>query len=114
MARLVQCAKLGRELPGLAKPPFPGTLGTRIFEEISEEAWEMWKEHQTILINHYSLNPADPDDRRLLRQQMEEYFFGEGARMPEGWTPAGTGAGASPGKGGGPSAGKGGAAPRKK
>ncbi|HEX7102369.1 MAG TPA: oxidative damage protection protein [Nitrolancea sp.] len=111
MPRLVQCVKLGRELPGLEKQPFPGALGQRIFEQVSEQAWEMWREHQTILINHYALNPADPDDRKLLRQQMEEYFFGEGARMPEGWTPAGSGG--SSDKGGGAPA-KGGGAPRKK
>jgi Fe-S cluster biosynthesis and repair protein YggX len=40
----------------------------------------------TILINHYALNPADPDARTLLRNQMEDFFFGEGAVMPEGWT----------------------------
>jgi len=114
MSRLVQCIKLGRELPGLEKPPFPGSLGTRIFENVSQDAWEMWREHQTILINHYALNPADPDDRKLLRQQMEEYFFGEGARMPEGWTPAGTASGGSDKGGGAPAKGGGGAAPRKK
>ena len=115
MSRLVQCVKLGRELPGLEKPPFPGSLGARIFENVSQDAWEMWREHQTILINHYALNPADPDDRKLLRQQMEEYFFGEGARMPEGWTPSGTaGSGGSDKGGGAPAKGGGGAAPRKK
>lgn len=105
MARLVQCVKLGRELPGLEKPPFPGSLGQRIFEQVSAEAWDLWREQQTIMINHYALNPADPDDRKLLREQMEEFFFGEGAQMPEGWTPAG--AGGAKGKGGG-------APPRKK
>ncbi len=89
MPRLVQCIKLGRELPGLEKQPFPGTLGERIFENVSEQAWEMWREHQTILINHYALNPADPDDRKLLRQQMEEYFFGEGAAHPPGYVAPG-------------------------
>jgi hypothetical protein len=39
-------------------------------------------------------------------QQIEEFFFGEGAQMPEGWTPEGT-----PGAGKGVPAGKG--APRK-
>lgn len=91
MARMVQCVKLGRELPGLERPPFPGPLGQRIYEEISAEAWEMWRERQTIIINHYGLTPADPDDRRILREQMEEFFFGETARMPEGWVPAGAG-----------------------
>jgi Fe-S cluster biosynthesis and repair protein YggX len=99
MARLVQCNKLGRELPGLARPPIPGPLGERIYNEISEPAWEMWRQHQTILINHYALNPADPEDRKTLRAHMEEFFFGEGAQMPEGWQPAG--AGSTKGGGGG-------------
>ena len=103
MARLVQCAKLGRELPGLEKPPFPGPLGERIYNEISADGWELWKQYQTILINHYALNQADAEDRALLRQQMEEFFFGEGAQRPEGWSPEGATAGAT-----------GGPAPRKK
>lgn len=105
MARLVNCVKLGRELPGLDAPPFPGPLGERIFNEVSEQAWQMWKEYQTILINHYALNPADAEDRALLRQQLEEFFFGDGAQMPEGWSPSAAGAGAGA---------KGGPAPRKK
>lgn len=85
MARVVNCAKLGRELPGLNAPPVPGPLGQRIYDEISEDAWKMWLQQQTILINHYGLNLADPATRKLLMQQMEEFFFGEHARMPEGW-----------------------------
>jgi Fe-S cluster biosynthesis and repair protein YggX len=100
--RMVQCAKLGRELPGLDRPPFPGELGRRIYEHISELAWEMWQDRSTLLINHYGLNLADPDARQILRQQMEEFFFGQDARMPEGWVPEGAGA-----------KGKGVAAPRK-
>ncbi|HVL22913.1 MAG TPA: oxidative damage protection protein, partial [Thermomicrobiales bacterium] len=85
MVRLVQCVKLGRELPGLEKPPFPGELGARIYEHVSAEAYAMWQPHMTIMINHYGLNPADPETRRMLRAEMEEFFFGENARMPEGW-----------------------------
>ena len=101
MARLVQCAKLGRELPGLDKPPFPGELGQRIYDNVSAEGYALWPPHMTILINHYGLNPADPDARQILRDQMEEFFFGEDARMPEGWVPAGAGGGAPGAKGGG-------------
>ncbi len=109
MARMVMCAKLGRELPGLEAPPFPGELGQRIYDNISADAYQLWTQHATILINHYGLHPADPDTRKMLRKEMEEFFFGENARMPEGWTPPGQG---QPGKGGGqPSKG---AAPRKK
>jgi Fe-S cluster biosynthesis and repair protein YggX len=99
MARLVQCVKLGRELPGLEKPPFPGELGQRIYENVSAEGYELWQPHMTIMINHYGLNPADPETRRILRREMEEFFFGEDARMPEGWVPPGQGSQ----KGGGPS-----------
>jgi Fe-S cluster biosynthesis and repair protein YggX len=104
MARTVFCVKIGRELPGLEKPPFPGDLGQRIFEQVSAEGYALWQPHMTILINHYGLNPADPETRRILREQMEEFFFGVDARMPEGWIP--------PEEGGQPS--KDGAPPRKK
>ncbi|MGI8643103.1 MAG: oxidative damage protection protein [Thermomicrobiales bacterium] len=111
MARLVQCVKIGRELPGLEKPPFPGDLGQRIYDNVSAEGYALWQPHMTILINHYGLNPADPETRQMLREQMDEFFFGADARMPEGWIPAGAGAGASS-KGAAPA--KGGAAPSKK
>ena len=87
MSRMVHCVKLGRELPGLERPPFPGELGQRIFENVSAEGFALWQPQMTILINHYGLNPADPEARRVLRDQMEEFFFGADAQMPEGWTP---------------------------
>ena len=97
MPRMVQCVKIGRELPGLEAPPFPGELGQRIYDNVSAEGFALWQPHMTILINHYGLNPADPETRRILREQMEEFFFGEGAQMPEGWAPQ-----AQSGKGGAP------------
>jgi Fe-S cluster biosynthesis and repair protein YggX len=108
MARMVYCVKLGRELPGLEKPPFPGKLGQRIYEQISQQAYNMWPAQQTLIINHYGLNLADPEARKILREQMEEFFFGADAQMPEGWVPEGASAGA------GPSSKGGGGAPRKK
>jgi Fe-S cluster biosynthesis and repair protein YggX len=89
--RMVQCVKLGRELPGLERPPVPGELGQRIYEYISQEAWQMWQDHSRLLINHYGLNLADPDARAIMRQQMEEFFFGADAAKPEGWVPEGQG-----------------------
>ncbi|HKZ85749.1 MAG TPA: oxidative damage protection protein [Anaerolineae bacterium] len=85
----VNCAKLGRELPALDRPPFPGELGQRVFENISKEGWELWKRQSVLLINHYGLNMADPSAQKFLMEQMEEFFFGEGAQMPEGWMPEG-------------------------
>ena len=105
MARMVMCAKLKRELPGLEKPPMPGELGQRIFDNISQEAWNMWQEQSRLLINHYGLNLADPDARQLLRQQMEEFLFGDESQPPEGWVPES--AAGDAGKGGAAPSGKG-------
>jgi Fe-S cluster biosynthesis and repair protein YggX len=98
MPRMVQCVKLGRLLPGLPAPPVAGELGQRIYEHVSAEAYAMWPEHATLLINHYGLNMADPEARKLLRQEMEEFFFGENAQMPEGWEPTPAKGGAAPRK----------------
>lgn len=87
MSRTVQCAKLKKELPGLESLPFTGELGERIFENVSAEAYDMWKPHLTTIINHYGLNPADPETRKMLRKEMEEFFFGEQNLAAEDLTP---------------------------
>ena len=77
MVRMVQCVKLDKELPALEKPPFPGPLGQKIFDQVSAEGYALWLPHMTILINHYALNPADPETRAMLRKEMDAFFFGE-------------------------------------
>jgi len=89
MSRTVHCVKLGRELPGLNAPPYPGELGQRIYEQVSQAAWEMWIDQSILIINHYGLSLADPQAQQLLMEQAEQFFFGPGAQKPEGWTPAG-------------------------
>lgn len=87
MARMVRCVKLGREAEGLDYPTYPGELGKRIYENVSKEAWRMWMNHQTMLMNEYRLNPLDPKARKFLEQEMEKFFFGEGSKPPEGYVP---------------------------
>lgn len=87
MTRLVKCVKLGREAEGLQFPPYPGPLGQRIFESVSKEAWQMWLDHQTLLINEYRLTPIDPEHRKYLETEMEKFFFGEGSTRPEEYVP---------------------------
>ncbi len=82
MARIVQCVKLGKEAEGLDRPTYPGELGKRIFDNVSKEAWQQWLRHQTMLINEYRLSPIEPKAREFLEQQMEQFFFGEGADTP--------------------------------
>lgn len=87
MSRIVKCIKLGREAEGLDRAPYPGPLGQRLFEQVSKDAWNSWLKHQTMLINENRLSPLDPKARKFLEEQMEGYFFGDGAEMPEGFVP---------------------------
>jgi Fe-S cluster biosynthesis and repair protein YggX len=87
MTRMVNCSKLGREAEGLERPPVPGALGQRIFENVSKEAWQQWVKYQTMLINENRLNLMDPKARKYLAEQMERHFFGEGADQVEGFVP---------------------------
>jgi len=87
MSHTVNCVKLGREAEGLDRQPYPGELGKRIYDNVSKQAWADWLKHQTMLINENRLSPMDPRARAFLEQQMEKYFFGEGAEIPEGYVP---------------------------
>lgn len=78
MTRMVNCVKLGKEAEGLKVPPYPGELGKKIYETISDEAWKMWISQQTMLINEYRLSPADPQSRKMIQEEMKKFLFGEG------------------------------------
>lgn len=85
--RMVQCAKLKKELAGLERPTYPGDLGKRIYFEISQEAWQMWVGHQTMLINEYRLTPVDPKARKFLEEEMEKFLFSDEAAPPPDFVP---------------------------
>ena len=79
MTRTVFCVKLQKEAEGLERPPLPGPLGKKVYEQISKEAWQAWQRYQTMLINKYRLNLLDPQARKFLQEQMEQFLFGTGA-----------------------------------
>ena len=87
MSRKVQCVLLKRELAGLDRPPYPGELGRRIFEQVSKDAWAQWLRHQTMLINEYRLTPIEPKARKFLETEMEKFIFGSGSQAPAGYRP---------------------------
>lgn len=107
--RIVNCVKLGRPLPGLTALPFPGELGQRIYDNVSAEGYQLWQPYATLLINHNGLSLANAGHRQYLLEQMEQFFFGDNAAMPEGWAPE-----EQPGAKGGGGGAKGGGAPRRK
>ena len=73
---------LGTEAEGLDRPPYPGELGQRIFDNVSKVAWQKWLGHQTMLINEYRLTPIEPAARQFLEAEMEKFFFGDGSEKP--------------------------------
>lgn len=75
-SRVVHCIKLNRKMPGLSKPPIPGTLGQKIYEEVSQEGWEMFKKHFTRVINEMKLNLMSPESDKIFKEQIEAYFWG--------------------------------------
>lgn len=87
MSHIVNCIKLGIEAEGLKKPPYPGELGQRIYDSVSQEGWKTWIVHQTMLINEYRLTPIDPKSRKFLEEEMDKFFFGDGSDIPEQFTP---------------------------
>jgi Fe-S cluster biosynthesis and repair protein YggX len=99
-SRMVHCVKLQKEAPGIDPEDLQGQLaldmvqsvgGTalrqRIYESVSWEAWQLWRERLTMIMNEYRLNMADPQADEVIRQQMEDFFFGEGSAPPSGYVP---------------------------
>lgn len=90
MTHTVYCVVLKREAEGLAKPPYPGELGRRIYDNVSQEAWQQWLRHQTMLINEYRLTPFESKARQFLKDEMQEFLFGGGSGKPEGYVDPGS------------------------
>jgi Fe-S cluster biosynthesis and repair protein YggX len=78
---------LGAEAEGLDRPPYPGELGQRIYDNVSKQAWQRWLGHQTMLINEYRLTPFEPKARKFLEAEMEKFFFGDGSERPPDFVP---------------------------
>lgn len=87
MTRMVMCRKHQQELAGLARPPFPGSKGEDIYNNISQQAWDEWQTQQTMLINERHLNMMDAEDRKFLMAEMEKFFAGEDFAKAEGYVP---------------------------
>ena len=85
--RTVFCVKLHQTLPALDAPPWPGPLGQRIFEQVSQDAWAMWEERMKMILNEYRLLPFQKEAQDLVAKHMEEFFFSTDAALPPGYVP---------------------------
>ncbi len=87
MDRQIFCEYFQKELEGLDRPPYPGEFGERIYTSVSKQAWQMWIEHQTMLINENKLSMVNPEARKYLQEEMIKFFFGGGSQKPKEYTP---------------------------
>ncbi len=84
----VKCIKLDQQLEALDRAPYPGELGQRILSNVSKQGWQLWLEHQTMLINENNLNLMNSNAQSYLKEQMDKFFFSkEGADDIQGYTP---------------------------
>ena len=87
MSRMVKCVKLRKELPGLDAAPWPGELGQRVYEHVSQDAWTLWQDRMKMLLNEYRLLPFQKEAQDLIAKAMEEFFFGAESALPADYTP---------------------------
>ena len=74
----VTCSRCGQTRAGFERPPFPGTIGSRVVAEICQQCWGDWLKQQTMLINHYGLNVMDPQARAFLTRNLQAFLFKAG------------------------------------
>ncbi|MCA9793774.1 MAG: oxidative damage protection protein [Candidatus Eremiobacteraeota bacterium] len=85
--RMVMCAKLKKELPGLDSPPIPGPVGKKVYENVSAEAWKMFEEHFIMVTNEYRLDLMDDSTNQIFFDQIDQFLFEGTAKPPEGFVP---------------------------
>lgn len=71
----IRCRRCQRDAPRLPKAPFRNATGERVYNEICQDCWGEWLQHQTLLINHYGLDPRDPKAREFLYTQVEKVLL---------------------------------------
>ncbi len=86
---MVQCAKLGKELPAMMYRPFQDELGEKILAEVSQEAWDLWLEHSKMLVNEYRLDLTSEKAHNTLKEQCKAFLFDDGeAQVAADYVPA--------------------------
>jgi len=69
-----QCSRCGRPGGKLAKPPFKGSLGQRVFEQVCEQCWREWIPMGTKVINELGLALSTPEGQETYDQYMMEFL----------------------------------------
>jgi Fe-S cluster biosynthesis and repair protein YggX len=75
----ILCQRCDAPRPALERAPFRDARGERIQSQICRICWGEWLQHQTLLINHYGLDPRDPESRAFLYEQIDQVLLGDGS-----------------------------------
>ncbi|WP_343126525.1 oxidative damage protection protein [Buchnera aphidicola] len=73
--RTIFCHFFKKKKEGLSFQNYPGTLGQKIYNEISKDAWKKWLLYQTKIINEKKLNMCSEKDRKYLKKNMKIFFW---------------------------------------
>jgi len=84
--RAPRSALADRDLARLAEA-FNDALGQRIYDTISAEAWAQWIEHSKKIVNEYRLDLTQKKAHEVLKEQCEQFLFGDGGSLPPDYVP---------------------------
>ena len=74
MATMVTCARCGQVGEGLDRPPLAGRLGQLVQAQVCRACWQEWVAESLMVINHYGLQPANPEHRQYLYAYLREFL----------------------------------------
>ena len=64
--RTITCIKYGENQQGMDYVPYPGDLGQKIHQQVSQKFWQEWLTHQVMFINENRLSPINPTHRKRI------------------------------------------------
>ncbi|WP_343154757.1 oxidative damage protection protein [Buchnera aphidicola (Pseudoregma panicola)] len=75
MNKIIKCHFFKKKLKKQKKQEYPGKIGKKIYNKISEKAWKKWKLEEIKLINENKLNMIYEDDIKKLENYMIKFLF---------------------------------------
>ena len=85
--KTINCIKYGKNQQSIDYIPYPGELGKKIHQHISQKFWQEWLSHQVMYINENHFSPINPTHRKKIEAEMKKFFFEGGVKPVEGYIP---------------------------